>query len=647
MRRALRAGALVLSLAALPAAGAHGAEPPTTAVVGASTPGAARALADDLRDAGLTVTAIPRIGAMEVSGEGLAAVRATLSGDPRVDWVEPPRDRTLFAVALSPDAIDSQTGRTYGWSVDTVDATEALAMMAGSFPVTVAVIDSGVDVTHPDLAGRIGPGYDALTDGTGVRDMVGHGTFVAGLISAIDGNGLGSRGVAGATTVLPMRITTTGAIKSTDAAKAIVRAVEDGAGVINLSFGGATISDVEKEALEYAEEEDVLVVAAAGNSYQSGNPLQYPAAAIGGVKGGWSAGLSVAATDPLGRHARFSTANDFVSVAAPGAGSGECGDGVFSTIPGSQASLWDGSTAGACTRVVGELGNSTGRYGYGEGTSFAAPLVSGAAALARDVNPHLSAEQTADVITRSAHQTIGVGWNSQTGSGVLDVDGAVAMARAYDTVAPAPALSVVPRAGALGVSIAGVDVAGPGSTPAGIASYRLERSGDGVIYTPVGPSQATPVRVDDVVPAGERRWYRGTVCDQVRNCATTLSGAVTSSPPATPPSGIAKTIPPGIASPAVGRPRTCRACVIVSFTARGTGPLRWAATLAPGAGVRGARKTGSARANQRIVVRVPLSRLPTCRSRATVTISVFSPTASSHTSRTVAFTGRCVRRARR
>ena len=426
-----------------------------------------------------------------------------------------------------------------------------------------------------------------------------------------------------------------------------MRAVDAGAGVINLSFGGATISEVEKEALEYAEEEDVLVVAAAGNSYQSGNPLQYPAAAIGGLKGGWSAGLSVAATDPLGRHARFSTANDFVSVAAPGAGSGECGDGVFSTIPGSQASLWDGSTAGACTRVVGELGSSTGRYGYGEGTSFAAPLVSGAAALARDVNPDLTAEQTADVITRSAHQTIGVGWNSQTGTGVLDVDAAVAMAKAYDTVAPAPALAVTPRAGALSVSMAGVDVAGPGSIPAGIASYRLERSGDGVIFTPVGPTQATPVRVDDAVPAGERRWYRGTVCDHVRNCATALSGAVTSSPPATPPSGTATTIPPGISSPSLARPRTCRACVTVRFTARGTAPLRWAATLAPGAGVRSARKTGNAKSNQRIVVRLPLSRRPTCRGRLTVTISVFSATASSHTSRSASFTGDCVRRGRR
>ena len=456
-----------MALAALPAAVAHADTTPAapTAVVGATTPQAAQGVAAELRRHGLSVTAIPRIGALEVSGDDLAAVRAAVGRDPRVDWVEASRDRSLFSIA--PPGVDEETGRTYGWSVDSVRATEALAMTSGLFPTSVAVIDSGIDVTHPDLAGRIGPTYDVLTRGTGVRDVVGHGTFVAGLISAIDGNGLGARGVAGATRVLPIRITTTGTIKSSDAAEGIIRAVNAGAGVINLSFGGATISEVEKSALAYAAKRDVLVVAAAGNSYQVTspvpNPVQYPAAALGGVKGGWGQGLSVAATDPLGRRARFSTTNDFVSVAAPGAGSGECGDGVFSTIPAASTLLWDDDSAGSCTRVVGELSTPQGRYGYAEGTSFATPLVSGAAALARDVNPGLTAEQTADVIRRSARQTVGTGWNAQTGWGVLDVAAAVGLARTYDTIEPVPALTVLPRVGSLSVTLGGTDVAGPGS----------------------------------------------------------------------------------------------------------------------------------------------------------------------------------------
>ena len=87
--------------------------------------------------------------------------------------------------------------------MDAIDVREGSPRFPATLPVKVAVVDSGIDVNHADLAGRIGPTYDVLTGGTGVRDFVGHGTFVAGLISAIDGNGLGGHGVAGATTVTP------------------------------------------------------------------------------------------------------------------------------------------------------------------------------------------------------------------------------------------------------------------------------------------------------------------------------------------------------------------------------------------------------------------------------------------------------------
>lgn len=652
VKRALRRGALALALAAMPVAVAQADTTPAepTAVVGATTPQAAQGIAAELRRRGLSVTAIPRIGALEVSGDDLAAVRAAVGRDPRVDWVEPSHDRSLFAVA--PPAIDEETGRAYGWSVDGVRTTEALAMMSWFFPVTVAVIDSGIDVTHPDLAGRIGPTYDVLTRGTGVRDVVGHGTFVAGLISAIDGNGLGGRGVAGATRVLPIRITTTGTIKSADAAEGIIRAVDAGAGVINLSFGGATISEVEKSALAYAAKHDVLVVAAAGNSYQVTspvpNPVQYPAAALGGVRGGWGQGLSVAATDPLGRRARFSTTNDFVSVAAPGAGSGECGDGVFSAIPAAPTLLWDDDSAGSCARVVSELSTPEGRYGYAEGTSFATPLVSGAAALARDVNPGLTAEQTADVIRRSAHQAVGTGWNAQTGWGVLDVAAAVALARAYDTIDPVPALAVLPRVGSLSVTLGGTDVAGPGSMPAGVATYRLERSSNGRDFSPAGAEQASPIHLEDAVPSGESRWYRGTVCDQVHNCAPpTVSGPVTSTAPARPAPralSIARKARPRIRSVAAGRPRTCARCIRVAFTAKGASRLRWSVKMGAGAGVTRAAKKGTVPRRGRVVALLRLSRRPTCRGRIRVKITVRSGSVITRSSRSVRVRNKCVRR---
>ncbi len=302
-------------------------------------------------------------------------------------------------------------------------------------------------------------------------------------------------------------------------------AVDHGARVINLSFGGPGLSEIESSALEYARQHDVLVVAAAGNNANSSsgrNQLQYPAAAIGGTRGGWSGGLSVGATTPAGAPAPFSTFNDSVSIAAPGAGDGSCGDGVYSTVPGNTNLIWDDGNP--CTPTFGAIGDPAGRYGYGEGTSFSAPLVSGAAALVRGANARLTAEQTGDVLRRSAHQTVGSGWNQKTGAGIVDITAAVALARRYDTTPPAPALAVVGEPSAVAVSLGGTDVSHPGGDVAGIASYALEHSADGVTYTPLVAAQAAPLQARDSAPARRRWWYRGTVCDANRNCAAVVKG---------------------------------------------------------------------------------------------------------------------------
>ncbi len=611
-------------------------------IVGASSPRAAASLVKGFARDRIDAKIYRRLDAVKVFGEDIDDLRERLRGDDRVAWIEAPHARTLFAISTS--GFDSFSGREYGWAVESVSEGGASGQGQDALPVTVGIVDSGIDVTHADLAGRIGPTYDVLTGGTSVTDTVGHGTFVAGLISAIDGNGLGSRGVAGATTVLPIRITTNGAIKSTDAAEGIVEAVDMGAGVINLSFGGSVLSEVEKSALEYAAQKDVLVVAAAGNSYQVNNPVLYPAAAVGGYRGSWSSGLSVAATDPLGRHAPFSTANDFVSVAAPGAGAGQCGDGVFSTIPSNPTILWDIPGINGCSRVVGSYSYAAGRYGYGEGTSFAAPLVAGAAALVRSANPDLTAAQTADVIRRSARQTIGSGWNSHTGSGVLDVSAALALAGQYDTAPPVPSLKAVAAVGALSVTLSASD-ASPKGHASGVATYSLESSSDGLSYSTVVAPQSSPVQFSESLTPSHSRWYRGTVCDATRNCASAISGRLTAKAAAAPPATVRKLAPavrPRVKALAAQRLRRCARCVRVRFTARGSGRVKWAITMRPvRAGVKAIRRTGIVPAKGRVVAKIPLSRVPVCRGRLVISIKLTSAFGRTKATRKLALKGAC------
>ena len=258
---------------------------------------------------------------------------ARLRGLPGVSAVA--RSRTFRPAANTEIDLDTLTGIPYSWAYDAVLAGPAIAAVGGGSSFPVGVIDTGVDVNEPDLAGRISTlRHDAATGSSDVTDHVGHGTMVAGVIAMVDGNGIGGRGIAGATQVVPIRVTTTGLFFSDAVARSIVWAVNHGVRVINLSLGGHDLeSPALTRALAYASRHDALLVAAAGNDGDRGNQLSYPAAQLGARHGGWSTGLSVGATRPDGSAASFSTYNKDVSVAAPGAGAADCPGGVFSTLP--------------------------------------------------------------------------------------------------------------------------------------------------------------------------------------------------------------------------------------------------------------------------------------------------------------------------
>ena len=250
------------------------------------------------------------------------------------------------------------------WYMRRVYAPEAWAVTFGSLTLVVAVLDSGVDRNHPEFYRQFHdpllPGWDYVNGDNDPNDDYGHGTHVTGLIAAAANNRLGVAGLAPNIKILPLKVLdASGAGDFYNVAKAIRRAADFRAQVINLSLGGLVQFDeqqVLQSAVDYAVARNVLVVAAAGNCAQGGpgcgypNPMFYPAA-CNGV-------FAVAASDHFDNWATYSNYKSYVSLTAPG---GLAEDALLSTVPGG--------------------------YGFKYGTSMATALVSGAAALVWTMQP--------------------------------------------------------------------------------------------------------------------------------------------------------------------------------------------------------------------------------------------------------------------
>ena len=187
--------------------------------------------------------------------------------------------------------------------------------------VKIAVIDTGADLRHPDLAAKNPETWDIVRKRTDVRDLDGHGTFVSTLAAGSVSNDEGIAGFGGDAQLLIVKASgKDGMFTEVDEAAAIVYAVDHGAKVINLSLGGEGSSIIEKRAVEYAASRNVLLVAAGGNEYEEGNPVEYPAALLQppGSKGQGGVGLVVAASTMAGKRAYFSNTGTHISLAAPG-----------------------------------------------------------------------------------------------------------------------------------------------------------------------------------------------------------------------------------------------------------------------------------------------------------------------------------------
>ncbi|MCP9488851.1 MAG: S8 family serine peptidase [Solirubrobacteraceae bacterium MAG38_C4-C5] len=240
----------------------------------------------------------------------------------------------------------------------------------------VAVLDSPVDLAHPDLNGVQQSAPGAPFDE--------HGTAVASMVSAAR-NGFGMVGVwPGAQTLVIPTGDATG-IACSESVDAIFESVLAGATVINMSYGSPEQCFAQELALGLARTNGIVSVAASGNEFQEGNAPSFPAAS--------PHVLSVAATDPAGNSSAFSTANAAVDLSAPG-------EQVVAAVPGGGHALVDG-------------------------TSFSAPIVSGVAGWVRDRRPDLDAGQAADLLRITARDIDEPGFDDDTGFGLVDLPAAL------------------------------------------------------------------------------------------------------------------------------------------------------------------------------------------------------------------------------
>jgi subtilisin family serine protease len=337
------------------------------------------------------------VARLALDGQDLDATLARLQADPRIAYAEPNYPIHALAAPLDPALY------TYQWGFRRTAGPQALARIRdlGATPVILAIIDTGVDERHPELAGRLVPGWDFIDIDALPRDGHGHGTHVAAIAAAATFNDLGIAAPFPGK-VMPVRVLgPTGSGTIADITDGIDYARLHGARVINLSLGGSSDSLTEHLAIQAAERAGVVMVAAAGNSAASSDVSPtYPAAYDEVIAvSAWSF-----ADDDI---TYFSDYGPVVELTAPG-------EKIYSAF-------------------------LEGGYQLLDGTSMAAPLVAGTAAsvyaLLLQTDPTLDRVQAAGcvrlILHASAEDLREPGRDDHTGFGLVRIDRALELAETY------------------------------------------------------------------------------------------------------------------------------------------------------------------------------------------------------------------------
>lgn len=332
---------------------------------------------------------LPRLGVhvVKVDPTRLPAALQRYRQDPGVRYAEP----NYIAHA---DFTPNDPGLSQQWGVSKVQAPAGWDINRGSASVVIAVIDTGADPRHPDLTGKSVSGWNLCSTCTGYQtsntaDDNGHGTHVAGMAAASTNNGTGIASIGFNSSFMPIKaLDSTGSGSYSDISKGITYAADHGALVENLSLGGSAYSQTLQDAVNYAYNKGLILIAAAGNT--GNNTPSYPAACLNV--------LAIAATDSNDQPATFSSYGSWVALAAPGVN-------IYSTF-------W--SSASGST------------YATLSGTSMATPFVSGLAALLFAQNTTRTNADVTNLMERSADNPGPSGWNQYTGYGRINVYRALA-----------------------------------------------------------------------------------------------------------------------------------------------------------------------------------------------------------------------------
>ncbi|MEU4603787.1 S8 family serine peptidase [Kribbella sp. NPDC023972] len=304
-----------------------------------------------------------------------------VKADPTVELASLNYKRRISAVPNDEWYVEDQQA-----PLNTVRVPQAWDLSKTTGNQIVAVLDTGVDAGHPDLVGRLVPGYNATSPNRGPIDDNGHGTMTLGIIAAAANNAIGVAGVGWAAKAMPVKVLASdGAGYDVDIAEGIRWAADHGAKVINMSLGGPEDNPVLHDAVKYAVSKGAVVVAAAGND--GNDVVQFPAS--------YAEVIAVGATNAGGALTSFSSYGDWVDLAAPG---------------------WDILSTGV--RSMTPAGYEP--YWYCTGTSCSAPIVAGVAALVKNKWPTFTPAQVAQRLKLLSRDAGPRGIDPYYGAGIVD-----------------------------------------------------------------------------------------------------------------------------------------------------------------------------------------------------------------------------------